>query len=118
MRLILESSQPLAINREAAVKLGLNEAIVLQRIHCLLEQRKRDDTNFREGKTWTLNSIDGWQEESFPFWSRKTIIRTFERLEKRGLILTGCFNPSRLDRTKWYTIDYEHPFLQGETDTP
>ncbi|MDR7079860.1 hypothetical protein J2Y03_004918 [Neobacillus niacini] len=36
-----------------------------------------------------------------------TIKCTFQSLEKLGYLLSGNWNVSKLDQTKWYTIDYQ-----------
>ncbi len=42
-----------------------------------------------------------------PFWSESTIKRTIKSLEKQGYLISGNFNRSKMDQTKWYSIDYE-----------
>lgn len=117
---LLLDEQPLVILPRLAKLIGLNEAIVLQQLHYWVEKSK----NEKDGSYWVYNTIKEWQEQ-FPFWSKNTIIRTFEKLEEKGLIKTGIFNKNKSDRTKWYTIDYEqltklsNPFTQnGKMDYP
>jgi uncharacterized phage protein (TIGR02220 family) len=59
-----------------------------------------------EGKKWVFNTYEDWQEQ-FPFWWISTIRRTFYSLEKIGVVLSDNWNTLKLDKTKWYTIDYE-----------
>ncbi|KIL72368.1 conserved phage C-terminal domain-containing protein [Bacillus badius] len=99
-RLLLDE-QPLVILPKLAVAIGLNEAIVLQQLHYWVEKSK----NEHDGKYWVYNSHEEWKKQ-FPFWSKNTIIRTFEKLEKSQLIETGTFNKNKSDRTKWYTVNY------------
>ena len=91
---------------ELAAVIGLNEAIVLNQIHYWIEKNKCDALHYRDGRTWTFNTYKEWQEQ-FPFWGTATIVRTFEKLEKNGLIISGNFNKMKYDRTKWYAIDYD-----------
>ncbi|WP_254119113.1 conserved phage C-terminal domain-containing protein [Bacillus sp. FJAT-29790] len=42
-----------------------------------------------------------------PFWSESTIKRTIKSLENQGYLISGNFNRSKMDQTKWYSIDYE-----------
>lgn len=100
-RLLLDE-QPLVILPKLAVVIGLNEAIVLQQLHYWVEKSK----NEKDGKYWVYNTLAEWREQ-FPFWSKNTIIRTFEKLEQDKLIETGVFNRNKSDRTKWYTINYK-----------
>ena len=91
---------------ELAAVIGLNEAIVLNQIHYWIEKNRGDALHYRDGRTWTFNTYKEWQEQ-FPFWSKNTIIRTIERLEKSGLVISANYNKHKYDRTKWYTIDYD-----------
>lgn len=107
MSKLLLDEQPLMVMPKLAAKIGLNEAIVLQQIHYWNEINKKANNNFRDGYHWTFNSIEeGWQEQ-FPFWSSKTIQRTMNNLEKMKLVVTGNYNKLKIDRTKWYRIDYK-----------
>lgn len=93
---------PLIVLPSLAVKVGLNESIILQQLHYWVQKSK----HIEEGKRWIYNSYPEWQKQ-FPFWSEKTIKRTITKLENEGFILSGNFNKLSFDRTKWYTIDYE-----------
>ena len=97
---------PLVLDKELAVVLGLNEALILQQVHYWIEINKKNNRNFHEGRYWTYNTIDEWHEE-FPFWSNSTIKRTFKRLRDMNLIIVDNFNVYQMDRTLWYTINYE-----------
>jgi len=103
---LLFDSYPLVIIPELAEAIGLNEAIVLQQIHYWIIMNKEAGRNFEEGRYWTYNSINQW-EKQFPFWSKSTIRRTITSLEGQGLIVTANYNKLKIDRTKWYSIDYE-----------
>lgn len=99
-RLLLDES-PLVVIPELAVKVGLNESIILQQLHYWLDKSK----HVKDGRRWVYNSYADWQEQ-FPFWSEATIKRTITKLENQGYILTGNYNKKAFDRTKWYTINY------------
>lgn len=91
---------------ELAAVIGLNEAIVLNQIHYWIEKNRGDEMHYRDGRTWTFNTYKEWQEQ-FPFWGTATIVRTFEKLEKNGFIISGNFNKMKYDRTKWYSVNYD-----------
>ena len=99
---------PLLVFPSLAKKIGLNESIVIQQIHYWIEQNKRSNrqTHFFGGRWWSYNSYPQWQE-NFPFWSYNTIKRTIGNLEKLGVLLSTQHSANKLDRTKWYSIDYE-----------
>lgn len=99
---LLLDEQPLVVLPKLASLIGLNEAIALQQLHYWVERSK----NEKEGTYWVYNTVEEWREQ-FPFWSKNTVIRTFEKLEKKELVSTGCFNRNKSDRTKWYTINYD-----------
>jgi hypothetical protein len=88
------------------VLIGLNEAIVLQQLHFWLEKNESKPDHHKAGRVWAWNSYDSWRKKQFPFWGLNTVIRAFNSLEKRGLIIQGCFNKFGFDKTRWYTIDY------------
>lgn len=107
MSKLLFDEQPLVIDRTLAKTIGLNEAIVLQQVHYWITINKKANKNFHEGKYWTYNSLSDWHKKNFDFWSFDTVKRTFSKLVKAKLLITGNFNKDKRDRTLWYTIDYE-----------
>ncbi len=105
---LLINESPLVILPSLAVKIGLNEAIVLQQIHYWLEIIKKsgDQSKFVDGHWWVYNTIQQWQQQ-FPFFSTKTVHRILRKLEDDGLIIGRKFNSQKWDQTKSYTINYE-----------
>lgn len=102
--LIRGPSIPVSV--ELAKSIGLNEAIVLQQIHYWTEQNGKADRNGRDGYYWAYNSYREWQKQ-FPWWSERTIKRIFTALERRGLLISGSYNRLKMDRTKWYRVNYD-----------
>lgn len=94
---------PLQLLPSLAVAIGLNEAIVLQQVHYWLNNPKAGVE--KDGQKWIFNTYEQWRE-NFPFWSDKTIQRTFLSLEAKKLIITAQFNIKDRDATKFYRIDY------------
>lgn len=107
---LLISEPPLQVLPSLAVKIGLNEAIILQQVHYWLLK----SNNIRDGYKWVYNSYSEWNKQ-FPFFSRNTMIRAFNSLEKQGLLITANYNKAGFDKTKWYRIDYEK--LVGKRST-
>lgn len=101
---LLINEPPLMVLPSLAVTIGLNESIVLQQIHYWLNPRI--NKTIKDHHHWVYNSYDQWKEQ-FPFWSAITIKRTFQSLEKMGLLITKNFNASGFNKTKWYRIDYK-----------
>ncbi|MBY6276804.1 DnaD domain-containing protein [Symbiobacterium thermophilum] len=111
-RLLLDE-EPLVILPSLAAAVGLNESIILQQLHYWLER----SNHIYEGHKWVYNTYEEWREQ-FPFWSESTIRRIITKLEKQGFIITGNFNRSKIDKTKWYRINYEKlTQLQDEQST-
>ncbi len=99
---LLFNEPPLVISPSLARVVGLNGAIVLQQIHYWLQK----SGHMRNGVRWIYNTYKDWQEQ-FPFWSEKTIKRVIKGLKETGLIEIGNFNKLKIDKTNWYTINYE-----------
>jgi hypothetical protein len=99
---LLLDEPPLIVQPSLAKLIGLEDAIILQQMHYWLGRSR----HVHAGRPWIYNSYAAWQEQ-MPFLSVGTVRRTITRLEARGLILSGNFNASPLDQTKWYTIVYE-----------
>ena len=113
---LLINEPPLLVLPSLAKKIGLNEAIFLQQVHYWLGASQHTI----DGKKWIYNSAVAWQKQ-FPFWSTKTVKRIITSLEKSKILVSGCFNTMKMDRTKWYTIDYsklqDNPLGQDESNT-
>jgi len=99
---LLLDEKPLIILPSLAEKVGLNEAIVLQQLHYWLQV----SNHYIDGRKWIYNTYEDW-EKQFPFWSNRTIRRTITKLKNDGIILTGNFNKLKIDKTTWYSIDYQ-----------
>ena len=102
MSKLLINESPVMIIPSLAVRMGLNEAVVLQQIHYWIISSR----HIIEGRKWIYNTYKDWQKQ-LPFWSESTIKRTIRSLEDQGYLLSGNFNQLKIDKTKWYTIDYE-----------
>lgn len=110
---LLIPESPLQVLPTLACTVGLNEAIVLQQLHYWLQR----SANERDGRVWVYHTYQQWRAE-FPWWSIRTLKDLLPALESRGLIMTANYNRSATDRTKWYTINYEHPQLAGPVAGP
>jgi uncharacterized phage protein (TIGR02220 family) len=102
-KVLATKENPLVILPSLAMKIGLREAIILQQINYWLTKK---GAHVIEGRRWTYDTYKEWQKQ-FPFWSETTIKRSFLNLEKQGLLISGNWNALKMDKTKWYTINYE-----------
>jgi len=117
---LLIDEYPLMVLPRLATIIGLNEAIILQQLQYWI----RTNPHERDGRKWAYNSYSSWQNQ-FPFWSIATIKRAIVKLEEKNLILTGNYNKVKIDRTKWYAINYDvleklkiDNCLENKNDTP
>jgi uncharacterized phage protein (TIGR02220 family) len=102
MSKLLIHDKPIMILPSLAQKIGLNEAVILQQIHYWLVSSQHE----KEGKKWIYNTYKEWQQQ-MPFWSESTVKRTIKSLEDKGYVISGNFNQHKMDKTKWYSINYE-----------
>ena len=102
MSKLLINECPVMVVPTLAVKLGVTEAIILQQVHYWLEK----SPHIIAGRKWVYNTYKEWQLQ-IPFYSEGTIKRVIQSLEKQGYLVSANYNRTKLDKTKWYTIDYE-----------
>jgi uncharacterized phage protein (TIGR02220 family) len=113
MSKLLISESPIMILPSLAVRIGVNETVLLQQVHYWLVK----SSHVKEGRTWIYNTYRDWQEQ-LPFWSESTIKRAVKSLEEKGLLMTANWNKSKLDNTKWYSIDYQQlAAMEGTSPT-
>lgn len=98
----LINEDPIFFLPTLAIGLGLNEAILLQKIHGWLQCTPKEHI----GRNWIYNSYKSWHEQ-LPFMSETAIKRAIKNLIDKEIILTENFNKSSFDKTLWYSIDYE-----------
>lgn len=106
--LLGDGTKDVHVNHHLAVALGLNEAVVLTRIHgwLLSNERLKKWDHYRDGHWWTYGSLRYWQQTAFPYWKVGVLRGALERLVERGILITANYNKMRSDRTIWYSIDY------------
>ena len=98
----LINEDPIFFLPTLAVGIGLNEAILLQKIHGWLQCTPKEHV----GRNWIYNSYKSWHEQ-LPFMSEITIKRAVKNLIDKKIIITENFNKNSFDKTLWYSIDYE-----------
>ena len=89
-----------------AVKLGLEQAIIIQQVEYWIKVHERAGKNYRDDHYWVYNSIAEWQEQ-FPFWSKSTVKRILSDLREKEILITANYNKMKRDKTLWYRINYE-----------
>ena len=114
MSKLIINEPPIQLLPSLAAAIGLNEAIVLQQLHYWLTNKNSGIE--RDGYRWIYNTYEEWQENNFPFWSERTIARTFLSLEDQGLVIAERLEARSHDQRKYYRIDYEA--LEGKEEEP
>lgn len=94
---------PIMFHSTLAVALGVNEAILLQKIHMWLQCKPPEAGGER---SFIYNSYKSWHEQ-LPFFSESTIKRALTNLVKQGILIKENFNKIKCDKTNWYSIDYD-----------
>ncbi|MEK5067139.1 conserved phage C-terminal domain-containing protein [Sporosarcina sp. FSL K6-1508] len=108
--ILLIKESPLQVLPSLAMQVGLNAAVLLQQLHF----RSLISPNVRDGHKWVYRTYEEWRNEEFPFWSVDTIKRAIRKLEESGYIIsTSQYNRMKMDKTKWYRINYT--MLQGQS---
>lgn len=97
------NSQAHMFNVQIATDYGVNEAILLNNLFFWVQHAEANDKNHHDGRYWTYNSTRAF-EKIFPYFTAKQIRTILGKLEKHGLIVTGNYNQSAYDRTKWYAL--------------
>jgi hypothetical protein len=108
MNLVLTYGKSARIfSMDLAVRIGLNEAIVLNQIDYWINvyEEKKDADHFQDGRWWVYNTIKEWQE-NFPCFCERTMYNILKNLRDLGVVETANYNKVGFDRTLWYTINY------------
>lgn len=99
---LLLSKNKIVLNTDLAVRIGLNEALVLQQLFYWLDRGVEIN-----GRQWIYKTHSKWQKQDFPFWSISTIKRALNNLESIGLIDVDQLSDNNFDRKNYYTINFE-----------
>lgn len=84
---------------------GVQIAVIVNNLDFWLHKNAANKVNmfYHEERFWTYNSIGAFLK-IFPYFSRDQVRRYLTRMEKDNIIVTGNFNSSMYDRTKWYSF--------------
>ena len=87
----------------AAVRYGVEEAVLLEHIRFWCEKNAANPDCQKEGRCWMYASAPRLAEH-FSFWSVPKIRRLLKSLVRQGALLEGRFGRFAFDRTLWYAI--------------
>lgn len=105
----LMNEPPISVYPSLAKALGdVNKAIIVQQLHFLLSITKgsRNQYNFVDGHWWVYNTYEEWNN-IFTWVSIRTLKTLFKSLEDMGVVKSISGVKNKLDRRKWYRINYD-----------
>jgi len=106
-----------------ATQYGVQEAILIHHFQHWVGVNKRLKRNFREGRTWTYQTLDEIAAH-FPYMSKDQIRDTIEKLcagksrysdkepSFEPILIKGNFNKTAFDKTTWYAFKNEKMFTK------
>jgi len=97
-----------------AVKIGVNESLLLDKIGHWIAKNASNNKHLHEGKYWTRLATEAWAT-MFPYLTLGKIRGALNRLENKNLIITNNYNKTKYDKTLWYTLTQEGFDLLVET---
>ena len=86
-----------------AQEFGVNAAVIFANICYWIEKNRANGRHCYDGRYWTYNSLKAFGE-MFPYLSERQIRFALQKLVSDGLIITGCYNREKYDRTAWYAL--------------
>ncbi|MGG1674242.1 hypothetical protein ACIFOT_00665 [Neobacillus sp. NRS-1170] len=84
------------------LSIGLKEAFLLYQFHKLIENKG----HLIKGEKWVNITYDELHEH-LSIWSKSSIKRLVHLLEEKGYIVSANWNELKLDKSKWYTLNYQ-----------
>ena len=96
---------------EDAARYGIEESIILYNIAFWCVKNLANRKHIHDGNVWTYNTRDAFIEQ-FPYLvpgktekaKRDKMGRILKSLETKGAIVSGNYNKSPYDQTKWYAL--------------
>lgn len=112
---LLIDEAPLQVLPSLALKIGLNEAIVLQQVHWLCNHDNNVTKEYDH--VWIKRTAEEWHDKTFKFWSIPTIRRILKNLiDGKYLKTTTDLSEDKRDRTLWYAVDYDSLNASDQVD--
>ena len=93
-------------NWRLAKRIGETEMHLLVMIH-YWTTLNHDALHKIEDRFWIGDTLEGWVKKFHGVKSLKTIQRAFDSLKEQELIFTKSLFSNKLDRTNWYSLNYD-----------
>lgn len=104
-----------SFNVAVAEEVGVNAAIIMKSIHFWVDHNRANEKELHDGRYWTYESMRAFGEQ-FPYLTMRKVNTALKILEDRGFIMTGNYNSTAYDRTKWYSVTDEYlDFIGGKS---
>lgn len=121
---LFASRKAITFKPELAVIVGINGAIILHQIehwiNVFQSRPQKYGDHFIDGHWWVYNTYEQWKTGNFPWMDKRTIMRAFNDLRDKGLILTR--EHENFKKGIWVTINYDKlgeliaDFYAGQND--
>ena len=92
-----------AFDVNIAIEVGVAAATIYNYIEFRCVDNKNNERDFYDSTYWVRCKLE-YLHKTFPYLSIDQIRYALAKLEESGYILTGLYNESKLDRSKWYTL--------------
>ena len=117
MNLLIDES-PLVLLPSLAQRIGLDEAIVVQQVHYLVNANANVENSraYQDNCYWVFNSVDQWQTKYFKWWSVPTVKRIFQGLTECSLLIAKSFGGGKAHNRLWYRVN--HPLVKIISEAP
>ena len=93
----------ISFNPKVAQVIGVNAAILFEELCALILHSETNELNFKDNRYWAYQSYTAFQKIHF-YLTERQIQSAINDLEINGFIVSGNFNISPFDKTKWYAI--------------
>jgi len=93
-----------------ACEYNVNCAVMISNLRWWILKNRANEKHYYEGRWWTYNSLSAFCK-LFPYWSIDQIRTVLEKLIEGGAIVSGNFNKTKMDQTRWYAFKDERKYL-------
>lgn len=110
------SSQHHSFDVRLARAFGMDGAVLIHHFQHWIRINRFAKRNIKDGRCWTYQTRREIQAH-FPYLSFDEVRRTCEKLIALGVLVTGNYNKSKVDKTLWYAFVDEQAFGVDEENS-
>lgn len=97
---------------DIASQYGVDCAIILQNLVHWIAKNIADNRNYYDGRYWTYSTAKALST-IHPYYSERQIRHIIQKLTDYNLIVVGCYNTLKYDRTAWYSVNNIEQYLSN-----